>query len=261
MTSTRVALIADLREERWPSMDLVADMLAAHLPMWGVGASLLRPPMVRRFSSQGGALHAGYTADRMINRLRDYPRWLARHRDDHDVFHVTDHSHAHLDHGLPPARTIVTCHDLDTFRCLLRPDEEPRSWAFRRMTQHILSGFQRAARITCDSEATRQAILAHDLVPAERLVVVPMGVHPACSPEADPEADLEVERLLGRRDGAVELLHVGSTIPRKRIDVLLEVLARISRELPVRLMIPVESKKRLFPDTTRELMPAVSATC
>ena len=30
--AVRIALLADLREEGWPSMDLVADMLAAHLP-------------------------------------------------------------------------------------------------------------------------------------------------------------------------------------------------------------------------------------
>src|SRR2546430_406433 len=88
MTSTRVALIADLYEERWPSMDLVADMLAAHLPMWGVGVSLLRPPMVRRFSSQGGALHGGDTAHRLINQLGGYPRGVARHLGGDHVFPV-----------------------------------------------------------------------------------------------------------------------------------------------------------------------------
>ena len=35
-------------------------------------------------------------------------------------------------------------------------------------------------------------------------------------------ADVEAARMLGPRRG-VELLHVGSTIPRKRIDVLLDV--------------------------------------
>src|SRR5207237_7904400 len=118
----KIGLVADLHEERWPSMDLIADMLVAHLPASGVNARLLRPPMVRRFSVRGGLRHAGHTADRMINRLWDYPRWLSWHRDHHDIFHVVDHSHSHLIHGLPSERTVVTCHDLDTFRCLLRPE-------------------------------------------------------------------------------------------------------------------------------------------
>ena len=47
-----------------------------------------------------------------------------------------------------------------------------------------------------------------------------------CTPAPDSGADAEIERpnlaLVG-----FEMLHVGSTIPRKRIDVLLEVFAGI----------------------------------
>src|SRR5690349_18903574 len=48
-----VAVIADYVEERWPSMDLVAEMLAAHLAAEhqdAVQATLIRPVMPRRFS-------------------------------------------------------------------------------------------------------------------------------------------------------------------------------------------------------------------
>ena len=62
-------------------------------------------------------------------------------------------------------RTVVTCHDLDTFRCLLEPSREPRPRWFRAMARRILTGFQKAAVVVCDSEATRQAVLAHDLGP------------------------------------------------------------------------------------------------
>ncbi len=39
----------------------------------------------------------------------------------------------------------------------------------------------------------------------------------------EPAADVEAARLLGPRSATIDLLHVGSTIPRKRIDVLLRV--------------------------------------
>ena len=51
----------------------------------------------------------------------------------------------------PPARTVVTCHDLDTFRSVLRPEDEPRSALFRKATRRILAGLQQAAWITCDT--------------------------------------------------------------------------------------------------------------
>jgi len=106
------------------------------------------------------------------------------------------------------------------------------------MAEHVFSGFCKAARVTCDSVATRDQVLSHGLLPAERVVVVPNGVHPTCSPDADPLADPEVTRLLGPASAdAIDILHVGSAIPRKRIDVLLQVFATLRREFPqARLM-------------------------
>jgi len=68
--------------------------------------------------------------------------------------------------------------------------------------------------------------------------VVPNGVHPSCKTQPDPAADAEAMRLLGRKAGeTIELLHVGSTIARKRIDVLLRVFAEVTTEFPtVRLV-------------------------
>ena len=57
------------------------------------------------------------------NRLIDYPRHVSGLRDQYDVFHVVDHSYSQLLHRLPPERTVVTCHDLDTFRSVLQPGE------------------------------------------------------------------------------------------------------------------------------------------
>src|SRR5262249_25093797 len=82
------------------------------------------------------------------------------------------------------------------------------------------------------------ALRAYDLVPEELLHVVPIAVHPAYSPEPDPTADTESARLLGPRIGP-ELLHVGSTIPRKRIDILLQVFARVRQSHPTTRLIRV----------------------
>jgi len=148
-----------------------------------------------------------------------------------DVYHVIDHSYAHLLHELPGDRTLVTCHDLDAYRSVLQPDEEPRGWPFRWMTRRILSGLRLAAHVACDSEATRAALVSLAGFPADRLSVIPNGADTGGQPHADAAADVEAARMLGPRRG-VELLHVGSTIPRKRIDVLLDVFAGVRRARP-----------------------------
>jgi glycosyltransferase involved in cell wall biosynthesis len=188
--------------------------------------------MLRRFSREGAFVGPGYTADRFLNRLWHYPRRVARLRDDFDVFHIVDHSYAQLVHVVPPERTVVTCHDLDTFRSVLEPRADPRPWPFRVMTRRILAGFAKAARIVCDGEATRAAVLRHGLAAPDRVVVVPLGVHPALLRDGDADAARAVERLLGPKGDRVELLHVGSTVTRKRIDVLLEVVHEVRRHVP-----------------------------
>jgi glycosyltransferase involved in cell wall biosynthesis len=254
----RIALVCDFLEEQWPSMDLVADMLFNHLQAdhsdW-FKATRIRPSMRRRFTSQKSEVRSQksevrgqrsefegkrFNADRFLNRFWDYPRFVRGLKSKFDLFHLIDHSYSQLLHELPPERTIVTCHDLDTFQCLVNPAAEPRSVFFRKMMSRTLSGFRQAARVACVSNATRDELLAHKLVKPERAVVIPNGVHPSCSPEAHKVADDEVTRLLGAAEkDAVDILHVGTTIPRKRIDLLLRIFAAVQKEYPSARLIRV----------------------
>ena len=96
------------------------------------------------------------------------------------------------------------------------------------MTRRILDGLRMAAHVPCDSEATRDALIELARFPADRLSVIANGADAGGSPLPDPATDFEAGRILGPRQG-IELLHVGSTIPRKRIDVLLEIFAGVWR--------------------------------
>ena len=228
----RVAVCADFAEECWPSMDRVASMLLDELGRHHadtIAVSPVRPPFRRRATRVWSARPA-FTFDRFANRLWDYPRTVGAIAGDYDVVHVVDHSYSQLVHRVPEGRAVVTCHDLDTFRSVLDPDLEPRSAPFRAMARHILTGLRRAAVVTCDTSAIRDEIVARGLVPGERLVVAPMGVGRAYSSEPDAAADRAAARLVASPDDAIELLHVGSTIPRKRIDLLLRVFASLRRE-------------------------------
>ncbi len=260
MSVPRVAVVCDLLEEDWPSMDLVGDMLLKHLQSdhaGSVSVTRICPTMRRRLTGQrsegrgqmsevrGQKSDIGaklFNADRLLNRFWDYPRVARRIGNEFDLFHLIDHSYSQLLHELPPERTIATCHDLDTFQCLLNPEQEPRSVFFKAMMKRTLSGFRKAAFVTCDSAATRDELLAHNLVRPERTVVVPNGVHPSCSPAEGRGQRSEVRgqrsESRGRRSEVrdqsegIEILHVGSTIPRKRIDVLLRVFAEVKKQFP-----------------------------
>ncbi len=215
-------------------MDVVAEKLVETLRhdfTGRVDAVALRPAMRRRFTRLPGlARHPrARILDRLANRHFDYPRWLARHRDGFDLFHIVDHSYAQLVDALWPDRTIVTCHDLDAFRSVLAPRQEPRSVPFRRIVLRTMRGLGRAARVACVSAAVRDELSSSGLVDPVKLRVIPNGVDELFSPEPDAQADARAEALLGGRAASIDVLHVGSVIPRKRIDVLLRAVAIASR--------------------------------
>ena len=232
-----VGVICDLVEENWPSMDLVGQMLLDHLQQNHAGdlqAVRLCPPMVRRYSALpfSSRNRKAYNLDRLVNRFWMYPRWLRRRVDDFEIFHLVDHSYSQLIHELPAERTLVTCHDLEAFRGALTPGKGIASSLRQLMAQRILSGFRKAAHVTCDSQAIKDELLSYNLIPAERATVVANGFHPSRSPKPNAEADLAIERLLGPRGEGPELLNVGTTVARKRIDILLQVFAEVRRQVP-----------------------------
>jgi len=231
----RVAVIADYLEEEWPSMDLVADMLMEHLRQGhaaAIDATLIRPPMPRRLSRLPRALVGSKpsSVDRAVARQWDYARHLRR-AGRFDVYHVVDHTYANLVHGLPRERTAVTCHDVDAFRSVLEPGAERRSPPYRWMSQRILDGLRAAAHVMCDSDSTRDALIQLAAFPPGRLSVIRNGADATGWSDSGAASDLEAGRLLGppRRH---DLLHVGSTIPRKRIDLLIDIFAAVKAAEP-----------------------------
>jgi glycosyltransferase involved in cell wall biosynthesis len=253
MANLRLALISDLLEERWHSMDLIADMLFAEVSTRhreDVSVEQIRPRFQTIISrlAVGKAAGVARNFDRLLNRHVVYPRFLQKNVSDFKIFHIVDHSYAHLANGLPEGRTIVTCHDLDAFRCVIQPEADPRPQWFRHMSARILKGLQRAAHVMFVSRTVRNEALSLGLVRPDRSSVVSMGVHPSCSAFADERADGEARKLLGT-GGWPFLLHVGSTVKRKRLDVLLKVFASVLEQLPEAKLIRVGGP--LTPDQRR----------
>jgi glycosyltransferase involved in cell wall biosynthesis len=225
----KIAILADYREEGWASMDLTADMLVEHLQsVAGLQVRRVEPPFRRRVGHLSGS-DGGAVVDRVVNRFFDYPRWLRNQSMDDDVFHIVDHSYAHLVAALPADRTVVTCHDVDAFRPFTV--DGSRSKLPLPLARRVLDGFRRCRLVTCVSEATRSELVKHQLVAADRVVVVPQGAHPTCSPLPDPAADGRAAELLGDPGAFTDLLHVGTTVERKRIDIAMQVVAAAARRI------------------------------
>ena len=239
--AVRLGVLADFREEKWAAMDRCSDELLRHLPEAApeVSAEAITP----RFRSAVqrlpilGRRRAAWNVDRLVNRFWNYPLHARRLARRFDRFHVVDHSYAQLVHELPPHRTGVYCHDLDAFRCLLEPDREPRPWWYRRMSRRILSGLKKAAFVFYSTESVGRRLAELEGLSPAKLVYAPYGVakefRPAPSPCLAPTISLDDSA------GGLRIVHVGSCIPRKRIDVLLATFAEVRRRFPQARLIKV----------------------
>jgi glycosyltransferase involved in cell wall biosynthesis len=214
-------------------MDLCGEMLLAHLPRAGplaVAPERVCPPF-RRVTSRlpvAGRRKAAFNADRLLNRFVLYPRHVRRAAPHFDLYHVVDHTYAQLVHALPAGRTGVYCHDLDAFRCLIDPAADPRPRWFRALARRILSGLQKAAIVFHSTAAVRNEAVRVGLLDPERLVHAPYGTAAEFTADADGPPPPWLAELMG----CPWVVHVGSCIPRKRIDVLLEVVAAVRVRLP-----------------------------
>ena len=217
-------------------MDLCAQMLLKHLQSEhteSIHAVPICPPFKKRFQHLPGLgrKRAAFNGDRLFNRFWDYPQYLSQNVADFDLFHVCDHTYAQLVHVLPPERTGVFCHDIDAFRSLVEPEQEPRPNWYKAMSQRILQGLQKAAIVFHSTVPVREQIEQYGLLESTRLVQAPYGTAPEFSVVATHTNPAD-QQILEQVSKAPFILHVGSCIPRKRIDVLLDVFAALRIKHP-----------------------------
>jgi glycosyltransferase involved in cell wall biosynthesis len=211
----RIAVIADLLEENWPSMDLAAEQLAIHLSRIDeVEGVLIRPPLR---VARGGRSASGL--ERALGRFVQLPIELAATRFKADFIHIADHSYAHLALLFPIDRVGVYCHDIDAYRALLPGSGAPRARVL--LSRLLLRGLRHARVVFHSTSAVRQEILRYDLVPESRLVQAPLGI-------ADEFLRAPAPNTAGRQ----YLLHVGACTPRKNIDLLLRMFVGARQRVP-----------------------------
>jgi glycosyltransferase involved in cell wall biosynthesis len=126
-----------------------------------------------------------------------------------------------------PARSVVTIHDV---AFLFFPEcfaPRLRRW-LRLATQRSMA---RARKIIAVSAATRNDLITHYHVPADKIVVVPHGVQPLYRPLADEPGGRELIARTQKTYGltAPYLLCLGTLQRRKNIPRLLEAFARLKQ--------------------------------
>jgi len=211
-------------------MDFIAEMLLQHLRAEHAERYDVQPVRPRFFglfeALPGLDFQTAWNADRLVTRFVTYPSQLAVRRRQFDLFHLADHSYAQLIHVLPAKRTGVYCHDLDAFACLRKASGNMPRWR-RGMARAQLSGLQRASVVFYSTEQVRQQIEELRLIEAERLVHAPYGVAPEFfAPDGVDELPA------GSLPDRPFLLHVGSSMARKRLDVLFRAYAEVRRRHP-----------------------------
>ncbi len=161
--------------------------------------------------------------DSYLARFVRYP--LAAWRRVADIYHIADHGYAHLAALLPRGRTVITCHDL----MLLRADDGEAGFRGRRLSvarfRWSTSYLKRAARVVCDSHATKGDVIRLRGVPEGRVAVVPLGVDRRfrfLGEEAVSRLKAGIPAL-----GRYAVLHVSTGDPYKNVPGTLQVLAAL----------------------------------
>ena len=187
-----------------------------------------------------GDTRKALNSDRFFGRFFEFPLRILPRRTQYDLFHVTDHSYAQLVHSLPAERTGVFCHDLDAFRCLLQPHREPRRLYFKTMMAWVLRGMQRAAVVFYSTQAIRTRIEQLGIIDPKRLIHAPYGT--AEEFRLEPMSGETSASVLSPLNGNPYLLHVGSSVARKRLDVLFQVFAELLRLHPELWLVQVGAR-------------------
>lgn len=162
--------------------------------------------------------------DRWYNRWIVYPRHARSIIRPSSVYHLVDHSYSHLLHHLPEGKAGVYCHDLDAFRSILEPGKDPRPSWYRSMMRQVFEGFKKAKVVFCNSEKTKSEIRQLGHWDNSNIVLAPLGAAEEFSPR-------------GNKHQGNYLLHVGSCIPRKRIESLLRIFSKVHKSYPDLILI------------------------
>jgi glycosyltransferase involved in cell wall biosynthesis len=216
------------------SMDVYADHLIAELkmlrPEWEIVE--IAPDFWNK--NQENLWQSGTGLRKYYERLWRHPRAVSQLQA--DIFHIIDHSNAHVAYWLKRenAAIVVTCHDLVQFVYPEILKDQSRFPALSMASwKYSVRGMSEADRIIAVSENTAKDVSKMLAIEPQRVTVVPNGVDAQFYPL--PFEPLEqVKQQYGYSPETICLLNIGSTHQRKNIFTILKVLATLrDQNLPV----------------------------
>jgi glycosyltransferase involved in cell wall biosynthesis len=253
---TRVLLVPDLPLERWPSMDRYAHRLYDWLESGDPGFEVRLAAHIGDLTRDAGdgRRSGGYPRwwaqdvdptkfvlpgplhdpQRLVARYFLYPWWLRREAKRAQLVHILDHTYAHMVTRIHHRPAVVTVHDLMPVIVLRSPTDGWREGVRNRFLGRTLKALRLAQAYIVGTEWLRRE-LAMWLGDDRRISVVPFGVDRAFFSEA-PGA-----RTRGRADwriphDAFVVLHVGSTVERKNVPLVIHTVARLRADADVHLL-------------------------
>ena len=198
-------------------------------PDWAFDSLLCEPVHAAQRLIPG---EQGVKAASRLGRFVRYPSIARAATRDPDtrVFHVLDHSHANLTLSLPPAKSVLTCHDIIPYLAAKKLVPIPAGRVTKYTFPMRIHCMRRCRRVIAISESTKRDLVQHAGIPADRIDVVYYGVNPAFRPvDAAARAARRRELLdgYGIPSDARVLLHVGTATRYKNTPLILRALAQL----------------------------------
>jgi glycosyltransferase involved in cell wall biosynthesis len=209
------------------SMDTYANGLIGGLkvicPNWEVVE--LRPQEIDR-----GTRSTRVRAQKTYERFWRFPQQVSQ--ESADIYHIVDHSDAHIVRWLKKAGkpVVVTCHDLIN---LVYPENLKGSvrlpFISDYMNRYSIGGMQLADAVVAVSQETSKNIRKILDIEAARINVIPNAVDSLFQPL--PETDRKAFRHeLNISDNTICLLNVGGNHPRKNVIAALQALKQLRQQ-------------------------------
>ena len=169
-----------------------------------------------------------------------YPWRVKREAKRADVVHVLDHSYAHMIEKAGRCPVVVTVHDLMPVVVLRSPTDNWREgWREgmrARVLRQALKSLRQADAYIVGTEWLKRE-LATWLGNDKNIYVVPFGVDRAFFSEAATAGARERWRQNWRiPEEAFVVLHVGSTVDRKNVPLVIQTVARLRQETDAYLL-------------------------
>jgi glycosyltransferase involved in cell wall biosynthesis len=220
----KLALVQNLLDDQWPSMKVVSQNLYSSinsLPDCIIQADLI-PASSHKLLELSRIQIAG-PVSRKINHYEKivrmhmcYPYYIQKATQQYDAILICDNAYAHLANSLPAECVAIFCHDASFYKPVL---DRSCSLISRYLINKVARGLRRARVVFYPTESVRADLLSANLVDPNRLHKAVYGISPTYTNKSNEDAltKLKFQALSGRK----YILHVGSCVPRKRMDILL----------------------------------------